>query len=168
MIIGKIRKGAARFTALIICCVLLVTSGIALAGSSDSYYPGPEEKPEDPVVVTTPKPTKKPKPVVTPKPRKPKPKADYTLTIYYQYMDGSTAAQTYVETYAAGTSFNVRSPSINGYITTRKNVSGIMPNRNLSYVVYYYRTEAATEIIEDYDTPLGLGNTVINIGDCYE
>ena len=41
-----------------------------------------------------------------------------------------------------------------------------MGRRNESFVVYYYGGN--TIIIEDYDTPLGLGDVIINIGDCYE
>lgn len=150
-------------------CIMLTSFAGAFA-ESDSYYPGPGDEPEDPVVVVTPKPTpkptKKPGPKPTAKPRPKKEEKIYRLTVYYRYMDGKQAAVTFEGRFRKGFKYGVVSPTIPGYKMTRKLVSGEMPARDLSFVVWYYRDDY--EVLEDYDTPLGLGNVVINIGDCYE
>ena len=189
---SRMKRFTALLTTLIMAITMIVTFGIAYA--ADSYYPGPEVPPDEPVVLETPTtaPTDAPKPSDTPVPATPTPepapatptpepkfpKADptpsptpapelYTLTIYYKYSDGSQAAIPYVEELYEGASFDVQSPRISGYNITRTKVDGVMKDRELSFVVYYYRAEQYVGI-EDYDTPLGLGSTVINIGDCFE
>jgi len=46
-------------------------------------------------------------------------------------------------------------------------VTGVMPPRNLTITVIYTPNGGGI-IIDDYDTPLGLGNVGMNVGDCYE
>lgn len=163
---------------LLVALCLVFTSCVG-AYAADSYYPGPGEDPEEPVVVVTPKPKPKPTPAPTPKPtekphpprRTPEPEPEkedpyYTLTVYYLYTDGSPAAVTFQEQFREGDSYQVVSPAIPGYHVSAGSYSGRMPGRNNSFVVWYYG-EGLT-VLEDYDTPLGLGNVVINIGDCYE
>ena len=60
----------------------------------------------------------------------------YTLTIYYKYDSGGTAASTYSTTYEKGTYYNVTSPSISGYTPDRSFVSGTL-NGNRTVTVYY-------------------------------
>ena len=165
------KKRCMRAWFLITALCIMLTSFAGAFAETDSYYPGPGDDPEDPVVVVTPKPTpkptKKPGPKPTPKPR-PKEKI-YKLTVYYRYMDGKQAAVTFQGQFRKGFQYGVVSPTIPGYRMTKKLVSGVMPGRNLSFVVWYYRDGwDGYEALEDYDTPLGLGNVVINIGDCYE
>ena len=191
MSIKRMKRFTAFLTALIMLNFLVVTVGTAVA---DKYYPGPEESPEEPVVIETPEPTEapteaptgapteaptaEPTPVpVTPEPKLPDPEpeptpiwvpeGDYTLTVYYKYTDGSEAAIPYVIKLNEGASFMVYSPVIPGFYVTHLSVSGVMEDRDMAIAVYYYYAEEYAEI-EDYDTPLGLGGTVINIGDCYE
>ena len=91
----------------------------------------------------------------------------YTLTIYYRYTDGGFAAESYVATMAYGEWFRIASPEIAGYTPSRAFIQDDMPARDATYVVFYSQ-QGNGVIIEDYDTPLGLGNVSINVGDCYE
>ena len=162
-----------------LCFVFMSCAAYA---ASDSYYPGPSEGPEEPIEVLTPEPTPVPTPEPTPAPTpkpwtpprttpepEPEPEEEepiYTLTVVYRYTNGEEAAVTYVNQFREGESYEVISPEIPGYLVTKKVYAGTMSDRDQSFVVWYYR-EGYT-ILEDYDTPLGLGNVVINIGDCYE
>ena len=60
----------------------------------------------------------------------------YTLTIYYKYDTGGTAATTYKTTLEKGSSYSVTSPSISGYTADTSRVSGTL-NANRTVTVYY-------------------------------
>ena len=92
---------------------------------------------------------------------------DYTLTILYQYQNGTTAAETHTETLHAGDDYNVTSPTINGYHTDKKVVKGTMPARNVTITVIYIRNRDLIPI-DDLVTPLGLGLGGINAGETIE
>lgn len=111
----------------------------------------------------------------------------YRLTIYYVYLDGTTAAETYYDQLDAGTDYSVLSPEIEGYIATMLLVSGTMPARDVEWTVIYIpseqeqKTEDGTDnpiyyfngsnqitTIDDYETPLGLGASNMNVGICVE
>ena len=90
----------------------------------------------------------------------------YTVTVIYRYLrTGRTAAPTVTEEHAEGEPYDIPSPSIRGYRVTRVRVSGKQPGRNITEYVYYIPDE---EIIDDYDPALGLGQVIINVGDCLE
>ncbi len=90
----------------------------------------------------------------------------YTVTVIYLYWNTNvTAAPTVVETHIAGESYNIASPNIPGYRRTRARVSGVQPERDIVEYVYYIPDNL---IIDEYDTPLGLGQVYINVGDCLE
>lgn len=61
----------------------------------------------------------------------------YTLTIYYQYTDGTTAATTYTGRYLEGENYLVYSPAIEGYNSSAAFITGTMENRDRSFVIYY-------------------------------
>ena len=63
--------------------------------------------------------------------------AKHTLTIQYQYEDGSQAAESAVKTYAAGAAYQVVSPVIGGFYTDQAIVSGTMPDKDLTITVTY-------------------------------
>ena len=63
--------------------------------------------------------------------------AIFTLTVYYIYLDGRTAAPTHFEVLDAGSGYYVPSPVIEGYTASRELVEGIMPRRNVEYTVVY-------------------------------
>ena len=63
-----------------------------------------------------------------------------------------------------GTPYNVKSPVIANYTANIKVVQGVMPDRDMYYLVIY-----TTEIvIDEYDTALGLGFIQMHVGVCYE
>ena len=110
-------------------------------------------------------------------------KQPYTLTVYYQYLDGTTAAPTFFEINEEGDLYDIISPVIPGYKATLLRISGTQPARNIEFVVIYIPTTTPYDptdpvdpinpphgpvIIEDYETPLGLGEVNLNAGDCYE
>ena len=91
----------------------------------------------------------------------------YRLTVLYRYLDGTTAAPTVTEMHSQGDHYNVVSPVIPGYTANIKIVQGTMPNHDVTVIVLYIPGDDLVEI-PDYETPLGLGNVSLNIGDCYE
>ena len=127
-----------------------------------------------------------PKPPVDPVPDPEPVKNDYTLTINYVYEGGGTAAPTVTQTLKFGQNYSVTSPTIAGYTANLGVVAGTMPARNVTITVIYTQNPApapadpgipgfpfpvlnpAGVIIDDYDTPLGLGNVSLNAGDRYE
>ena len=91
----------------------------------------------------------------------------YRLTIYYQYLDGRMAAPTVREDHKEGDNYDVVSPTIRTYTANIRRVLGTMPNHDVTVVVLYIPGDNLVPF-EDYDTPLGLGNVSLNIGECYE
>ncbi|MEY8403976.1 MucBP domain-containing protein [Oscillospiraceae bacterium 44-34] len=61
----------------------------------------------------------------------------YTLTVRYEYEDGTQAAPTHTERLARGDAYSVDSPVIEGYIPDQAVVSGEMPGRSLTVTVVY-------------------------------
>jgi LPXTG-motif cell wall-anchored protein len=61
----------------------------------------------------------------------------YTLTVKYQYTDGSEAAPTETQTVFFGSSYNVVSPTIEGYTADKPVVAGTMPAKDVEVVVVY-------------------------------
>ena len=92
----------------------------------------------------------------------------YRLTIYYIYEDGTTAAPTDTEQIDVGKEYGVPSPVIPGFSPSTERVSGVMPPRNVEYTVIYVYGDHPGRSIEDYETPLGLGASIINVGICVE
>ena len=101
----------------------------------------------------------------------------YTVTVYYRYLNGQTAAPTAYRSVKTGTGYTIGSPAIGGYVANVASISGTVTGRDLTYVVYYTGTGAGgsenVEVvnlneIDDYKTPLGLGEVGINAGECFE
>lgn len=61
----------------------------------------------------------------------------HSLTIDYKYEDGTTAAESHVESLAKDTSYSVVSPSVAGFVPSLDLVSGTMPDENLTVTVTY-------------------------------
>ena len=91
----------------------------------------------------------------------------YTVTVSYRFLDGSAAAPAYEGTYAAGGSFYIQSPDISGYTPDKKNITGTVGSKDTEVVVLYLPGEDIVAI-EEYKTPLGLGQVYVNTGDCIE
>jgi hypothetical protein len=95
------------------------------------------------------------------------------LTVRYVYMTGLTAAPTVQELHQPADAYDVLSPVIPNYVATLLRVTGTMPDHDVEFVVIY--TPAPTPvppetptIIEEPETPLGLGGGSLNAGECYE
>lgn len=108
----------------------------------------------------------------TPPPPKKEPgDKPYKLTIYYIYWDGRTAFPTYEEDELwPGTPYHVPSPQKNGYDCSLELVEGVMPHHDMVYTVVYTPKRKGKHVVplEDYDTPLGLGNIQMHVGVCFE
>lgn len=61
----------------------------------------------------------------------------YTLTVNYQYTDGSTAAESHQEQLFIGASYSIPSPVIEGFHPNQTVVTGIMPARDVISTVTY-------------------------------
>lgn len=61
----------------------------------------------------------------------------YTLTVNYQYTDGSTAAESHQEQLFIGASYSIPSPVIEGFHPNQTAVTGIMPARDVISTVTY-------------------------------
>ena len=95
----------------------------------------------------------------------------YTVTVNYRDTDGNIVAQTVTQRVPYDNGYNIVSPVVNGYTTTQRAVTGTMPARDVQVTVYYTRAAEETDntiVIDDYGTPLGLGNVSLNAGDCFE
>lgn len=103
----------------------------------------------------------------------------YTLTVQYRYLDGTVAAtDTVMRNMRYGDPYTIASPVIAGYVANQTSVSGVMPEGNVVLTVYYAATPARNMLgnepprmfvlIDEYGIPLGVGNVVMNVGDCFE
>ena len=61
----------------------------------------------------------------------------YTLTVNYQYTDGSKAAESHQEQLFMGASYSVPSPAIEGFHPNQSAVTGVMPARDVTSTVTY-------------------------------
>lgn len=112
--------------------------------------------------------TYRPQPPENPEEEKPE-EHPYTLTIYYIYWDGREAHPTYKEVLWPDEVYYVISPDIKGYRCTLPLVEGVMPHRDMYYTVIYIPTGGRTLIdLDEYNSPLGLGEIQIHVGVCYE
>ena len=91
----------------------------------------------------------------------------YTLTIHYRYLNGDTAAPVYTASLAPGTAYDVASPLVKGYSANLLRATGTMPERAVEYTVLYLPGDNLIAI-DDYTTPLGIDDDIVNVGDCFE
>jgi len=64
----------------------------------------------------------------------------FALNVQYKYSDGSEASPTHSENVAYGSSFNVTSPTILGFVPDYNSISGVMGMHDLDYTVVYNNT----------------------------
>lgn len=93
--------------------------------------------------------------------------AAFTIAVHYVYQDGTEALATYRDTLLYGEGFYVATPALAGYTPNIRMVAGNMEARHMSYTVIY-APEDTVITIDEYGVPLGLGNMVMNVGDCIE
>ena len=75
----------------------------------------------------------------------------YTLTIYYEFADGTQAAATYTASVAFGASYSVTSPTIEGYTPDPAVVTGVMGASNAVYTVTYTANSTPGNLPGDAD-----------------
>lgn len=106
----------------------------------------------------------------------------YRLTIRYTFLDGTEAATVYTDQIDENTAYAVAVPEVDGYKPTLNIVNGIMPSRDMEITVIYIPNEPTGEIasifpqglftafltILDYEVPLGLGMSMMNLGVCID
>ncbi len=90
---------------------------------------------------------------------------DHLLTIRYRYADGTLAADTYTRVVRAGDAYDVPSPVIPGYRAVPLRVTGVMPARDMVFTVIYVPED---QVPDDPGASGGLGEVILNVGDCLE
>ncbi|MCR5809566.1 MAG: InlB B-repeat-containing protein [Clostridiales bacterium] len=78
----------------------------------------------------------------------------YTLTIYYKYADGTTAAAAYTQTYNYGAAYSVTSPEIARYAPDQAVVSGTMGAANAEVTVTYTKIVVLGDLDDDGEVTL--------------
>ena len=81
--------------------------------------------------------------------------AEHTLTIQYQYEDGSQAAEPAIRSLAAGDSYEVVSPVLSDYTADKPTVSGTMPDSDLTITVIYTKSSGDTGSDDPWDISPG-------------
>ena len=94
----------------------------------------------------------------------------YRVTIYYQFMDGTEAAETWTDTLYSGEGYDVECPKIEGYRTARQRVIGIVHGADVVITVLYVPDSEGERLvgIDDYETPLGIRQLTVQVGLCIE
>lgn len=93
----------------------------------------------------------------------------FTLQIDYLFEDGTQAAQSFSQTYAANSSYSVNSPTIEGYTADETLISGII-NENVHFTVIYRKEnsdssdDAGSDGSDDNGSSSG-ENSDVNISD---
>lgn len=79
------------------------------------------------------------------------PFAEYTLTITYQYEDGSSASEPHTETLKEGETYSIPSPTLEGYTASQSTVTGIMLAEDVSITVTYTKVPHTLTIKYQYE-----------------
>jgi hypothetical protein len=90
---------------------------------------------------------------------------EYGVIIHYIYYDGTEAAPDFTQIVSIETELDVPSPVIEGYTPTMYSVEIWHPEHFMEFTVIYSPGYAS---IEDYETPLGIGGAMMNVGVCIE
>ena len=92
------------------------------------------------------------------------------LTVQYFFMNGKEAAPTFSSSMRTGESYDIVSPKIDGYTATPLRVSGTKKGMDEHFAVIYVAEGqyGGVMTIDDYDTPLDLEDTHVQIGICFE
>ncbi len=102
----------------------------------------------------------------------------FHLTIQFVLPDGTQVAETSDTVLQTGENYSVTPPDIPGYTTYTTVITGTMPGTNVNVVVVYMPEEGIPAFNpsqlnnlytwDEYETPLGLGYSMMNIGICFE
>ena len=92
------------------------------------------------------------------------------LTVQYFFLNGKEAAPAYSISKVTGESYDIVSPKIDGYTATPLRVSGTKKGMDEHFAVIYMAEDPPGGVmtIDDYDTPLDLEDTHVQIGICFE
>lgn len=93
----------------------------------------------------------------------------YELTITHVTIDGTPIGEPETELMEVGQPIDVPTLAVEGYIPIEIEQE-TMPSRPTEITVIYVPSDFAEELlsINDYDTPLGLGASIMNVGVCVE
>ncbi len=86
----------------------------------------------------------------------------YTLTIYYVFENGETAAETYTGTFAFNAEFSVASPEIYGYYADQTLITGNMPADDLEFTVTYNPESFTVTFYDMWGQELGTSTVPYN------
>ncbi len=111
-----------------------VTESITPSGTVTPTISG--EPTVSPTVTPTAKPKVTKKPTATPKPTDSADKKEYTLRIEYVNMNGDRVADIYYQSLRYGESFNIQSPTINGYTAGLTAITGTITGDVVYRVTY--------------------------------
>ena len=99
----------------------------------------------------------------------------YKLIIHYIYGNGPYVGQHVFPDYTeedlwTGYKYSIPSGKKQGYWATIEVVTDVIPNHDMEHWVYYFMVEQGKRKIpiEDYETPLGLGDIQMHVGVCFE
>ena len=100
-------------------------------------------------------------------------KTEYHVTVSYILPDGTPIADPRGEVVSVGDRVSDEPPEIPGYVPIVLHLDDEMPNRNVEHTVIYlpeeqYKNLKSFFTIDDYDSPLGLGYSAMNVGVCIE
>ncbi len=101
----------------------------------------------------------------------------YKVTVQYVLADGTKIREPITTDVRFGESYELDSPDIPGYRAVKLKISGTNPGRDEEYTVIYLPVSTEHEdgtggqnllSIDDYETPLYLETTYVQIGICFE
>ena len=93
----------------------------------------------------------------------------WTLRIRYRKIDGSDLGFVHEQKIRTGEAYDVESPVIEGWKPVRLRVTGVNPGRDENYTVIYVPDDWTDyRDMDDYNTPLDLGDYVLQVGVCAE
>ncbi len=100
---------------------------------------------------------------------------DVTLTVRYLDLNGNRLADEVVRTLKSGDAYRIESPAVERYTALTGVVEGTMPGTNKEVIVYYVREEETEDdrkvsnlTIDEYLTPMGIGNVNRGFGEAIE
>ena len=94
----------------------------------------------------------------------------YEVTVNYVALDGTPIGEPVKQQVDVGTEFTIPLLNVAEFQPVSDLVKQTMPARDVEYTVIYLPEDFADNLIDinDYNTPLGIGNTVMNLGVCVE
>lgn len=103
----------------------------------------------------------------------------FHLIIHYVYSDGTVAEEPIDIVLQVDESYNIVVPEIPGFNVTLPSLEGDMPMRDVEFTIVYMSDEDENTAfqykkmrelfnMDDYETPLGLGFSMSNVGVCFE